>query len=652
MMTIRTGLLFILFTCSFIVQNTLAQEVVNRKSADDKAVKWFDKAVDDRKGSDFDSALKNIDKAIQEEPAWIDAYIEKATIQNTSGHPDEAISTLKNAVAIDSFYEPGILYSIARLYIDMQEYTKAEPWLSDYLHIAGNRVRERERLELVLRSLPWRAGAVAHPVDYQPENLGPPINTNMDEALPSFSVDGNTMVFTRRMHGQEDLYFSHAVESQWAEPGPMDFNTSRNEAAHTIAADGRTIIYTGCNLPDGYGSCDLYISILTGNGWSRPNNIGEPVNTPGWESQPSLSSDGSRLYFSSDRPGGYGGRDIWVASKDGNGEWQKPVVLDSIINTRGNEESPFLHFDGQTLYFMSNGHIGMGDYDLYLSRATAVGWTGPHNLGYPINTPGREGALTVHPNGIDAYYTSDKLNLHNHSLRKDADIYRFTLDEAIRPSPVTYVKGRVTDLTTDQPVAARVNVFPVNVDSSLLTKITRAGEEGNFIICLANGVDYGLHVTAPGYIFFSEQFRLTGHGEYSSRTLDVKLHPLPALAKTDINAEPVVLNNVYFAHGSSEIKPGSDPELRELLSLLRENPDLHLQLRGHTDSTGSPETNMELSQARADAIKYWLVDHGMEEDRLEAKGFGETTPVASNETEEGRRLNRRTEFIVIGNRTK
>ncbi|RZM02858.1 MAG: flagellar motor protein MotB, partial [Pedobacter sp.] len=295
---------------------------------------------------------------------------------------------------------------------------------------------------------------------FAPSNMGSNINSAALEYFPSLTIDGSNMIFTRRENSDEDFYETNYVNGQWtmATPLPGKINTNFNEGAQNISQDGEWLIFTGCNYPEGAGSCDLYIAYKTKSGnWTEPENLGPSVNTEAWESSPSFSPDKRDLYFASNRPGGYGGKDIWVTHRAVNGRWSKPENLGPVINTSGDEGCPFIHADNQTLYFNSNGHPGYGMTDLFLSRRTDSSWAVPENLGYPVNTIDDEGSLIVASDGKKSYYASD-----GGDTKGGLDLYSFELKESNRALKTSWVKGKVFDKKTSAGLPSSVELTEVN----------------------------------------------------------------------------------------------------------------------------------------------------------------------------------------------
>lgn len=364
-------------------------------------------------------------------------------------------------------------------------------------------------------------------------------------------------------------------------------------------------------------------------------NLGDKINTEFWETTPSLSPDKRTLYFTSNRPGGIGGADLYVSQMQANGKWGPAENMGPVLNSAGDEMAPFIHADNQTLYFTSSGHPGYGGADLFISRKQLDGsWSKPENLGYPINTIENDGSLAVAADGKTAYYSSNRSD-----SRGGLDLYTFELREDIRPYKTLYVKGNVFDAKTKQPVPATVELIDNSVNKSLM-KIQTDGS-GAYFITLPLGKDYTFSVNRKGYLYYTEQYSLSGKAADSTYQKDIALQPVT------LNST-FVFNNIQFATGSYQLLPISLVELDRLLLVLQENPTLKIQISGHTDNVGKPDDNLKLSDNRAKSVADYLISKGIGAGRLSWKGFGATQPIADNATETGRAKNRRTAFTITG----
>lgn len=631
-----------------------AQDYLTKKEATGKVKKLYEKASALNRAKKWDEALKMYDKVLAEDPSFIDIYLAKAAIQYDQKEYETAVETFQKALAIDSKYYPRALYQIALTELKLDRYASAAVHLNQFIEIGDKSNSLINRAQKYLANANFAAKAVQNPVPFKPILLNSNINTNDPEYLPALTADGQNLIFTRRVgHKQEDLFLSKLKDGVWQPAQPLSgINTpSGNEGTQSISADGRFIVYTVCER-----DCNLYYSFVgEEDRWSIPEDIGEPINTGAWDSQPSISSNGKALFFASERKGGQGGRDLWVSYIQSNGRWGIPQNLGPMINTPGDEASPFIHPDGQTLYFHSNGLPGMGGFDLYFSKLQPDGsWSEPINLGYPINTKANEGALIVSLDGTTAFFATDKKLTSNEleagtPLSGDADIYQFDLYPEVRPQPVTYVKGTVFDAITKTPLQAIAEIATLDEEDEIL-KI-RTNKDGSFLLCLTAGKDYSFNVNKKSYLFYSEHFALRESNNINDAyILDIPLIPIPtkeALAEVDL--QPVILKNVFFETGSAELLPQSRTELNKLKTLLDQNQQMSVQINGHTDNIGSEGDNLTLSEHRAKAVHDYLIAAGIAAERLSYKGFGEERPIATNDTEAGRQQNRRTEFVQIKN---
>ncbi|MBX6380917.1 MAG: OmpA family protein [Thermoflavifilum aggregans] len=587
----------------------------------------------------FIQAVGYLKLAVKEDSNFLDAWAQLGSIALQQKQYEEAAGDFQQVMRIDSLYDPRLYYPYAKSLAGLGNFAEAITYIRRYLQIPNLGSGETESGNRWLQhfEIGLQTQLQHHP--FEPHNLGDSINTSDPEYFPSLTVDGHILVFTRNLHNQnEDFYIStwDAADSQWHKAvnlGPP-VNTPENEGTGHISQDGRILIYAACNQPGGFGSCDIVYSVKTAHGWSDPINLGPNVNSRFWDSQPCLSPDNHDLYFVSNRPGGYGGSDIYVCHLQPDGTWSKPENLGPHINTPGDETSPFIHADNQTLYFASNGWPGIGDMDIFYSRRQPDGsWGKPVNLGYPINTIDHDGTLFVAADGKTAYFASDRFNGFG-----QLDIYSFILYPEARPIQTLYVKGEVYDSLTHQPLSASIDLIDVETDS-LITRI-QSDVNGHYLVTLPVGKIYAFHVSHPGYLFYSDQFSLVNQKAYQPYEVNIPLQPIQLHAR-------VVLKNIFFDFNKYDLKPESRPELDRLVQFLRDNPTLHIAIKGYTDSVGAASFNLVLSQHRAEAVMQYLIQHGIAASRLKAIGYGATQPVATNETEEGRALNRRVEFEII-----
>lgn len=634
-------LFLLLIVSSFFLQSR--SQGYDPLKVNHKAITIYMLAINKAQNGDYGSAIKMINESLKIEPNYLDAYLSLGGIYADLNDYQNSVSNFQKAFAIDSAFAQDyyLPYSISLAgcgrfqdALNAVNIFLSAPKLNDRSIKAGEFRKKTYQFAIDY--------AQSHPEKnyvFAPKNLGDSINTTDLEYFPSLTIDGKKMIFTKRIKNKESFYESDRVNGTWGKAYPLSGKINSDEfnvGAQNISQDGQWLVFTGCNFPQGEGSCDLYISYLTKNGWSEPQNLGRNVNSEFWESTPSLSPDKRDLYFSSSRPGGYGGRDIWVCHKTENG-WSQPENLGPEINTAGDESTPFIHADNQTLYFNSTGLPGYSEKpDLFVTRKQPDGkWSKPENLGYPINTIGDEGSMIVDADGKTAYYSSDKID-----SKGGLDIYTFELRKDLRPLKTLWTKGKVYDKKTGAGLPSTLLLTDVN--SQQIVSRLQTDEDGNYLVTLPVGKNYAFNVHRKGYLFYSQNFDMSSVSSDSVYNIDIPLEPI------EVNAK-VILKNVFFDTKKTDLKPESISELDNVVRLMNENPNMKILISGFTDNVGTPADNLKLSNGRALSVVNYLVAKGVKKDRLTYKGFGETNPVATNDTEEGRAINRRTEMRVVSN---
>ena len=628
---------YILIFCLLILR---AKGQYDPAKADKKAVKLYNlsqlQAGDDK----FLDGIESLKKAVAIDNRYEDAYLSMAGMYSELKNYQAAVDNYKIAKSIDSLYFIDYSLSYSINLAGLGKFQEALAAVKDFQSIPNlNESSMRlaaDRIKTYQFAIDYAAKNNVSSYKFEPRNMGDSINSKVSEYFPAISLDGNHLVFTRRVGDtNEDFYQSDRTANGWslAQPLAGNINSPSNEGALNISQDGQWLIFTGCNFENGFGSCDLFISYLTKNGWSSPENMGPNFNTEFWESAPSLSPDKRDLYFASNRPGGYGGNDIYVSHRE-NGRWSAPENMGPAINTAGDESAPFIHADNNTLYFTSNGLPGYGGDDLFVTRKTTNGeWSVPENLGYPVNTIENEGSLIVAADGKTAYYASDRAD-----SRGKLDIYTFELRNDLRPAKTIWVKGKVFDKKTGMGLPSSVELG--DLGSKKIVSKLQTDETGNYLTTLPTGKDYAFNVSRKGYLFFSENFMLSGLVADSVYEMDIALQPIEANAS-------IVLKNIFFDVNQYQLKPASQIELDDVVKMLKENPLLSIQINGHTDNAGKPADNLLLSENRAKSVVNYLKSKSIDPHRLSFKGYGDTLPVGSNATEAGRSQNRRTELKVL-----
>lgn len=613
----------------------------NENAVNPKARSLYNIGIDKSDNNQLPDAISYFNAALKIEPRFVEAMLSKAGVYGEMKDYKSSVENYEKAREIDSSYFKfyNLPYAINLAGIGkFEDALKAInifltiPTLNDVSVKAGN-----YRKRCFLFALDYKTKHSNSNYVFAPVNLGDSINTKESEYFPSLTIDGRELVFTRRVNNvNEDFFHAYSSNNKWSAAKPLEgnINTDRNEGAQNISQDGKWLVFTKCNDEQGYGSCDIFYSIITNNGWTEPKNIGNKINTEFWETQPCLSPDNRDLYFVSRQPDGYGGSDIYVSHRTTKG-WTVPENLGPTINTVGDESGPFIHADNQTLFFTSNGHPGYGGDDLFMSRKNPDGsWGTPVNLGYPLNTIDNEGSLFIASDGKTAFYAGDRFD-----TKGGLDIYTFELADDVRPFRTTWISGKVYDKKTNIGLPSAVEL--IDLQTKLLIAKVQTDEEGNYFITLPMGKDYAFNVNRKGYLFYSGNYSLSSVAPDTTFNVNIPLQPI------EVNAT-VVLKNIFFDVNKFDLKPASLIELDRIVDLLKDNPTVKLQINGHTDNSGNEKDNQALSLNRAKAVVSYIGSKGITADRLSFRGYGSVKPIADNKTEDGRSMNRRTEMQVIG----
>ncbi len=613
------------------------------KNASEKTKSSYKKAYQYLTQKDWVKTEKELLKIIKKDPNFVTSYLLMSDICLQKKDTAQAILHLNKAIEIAPDYDPRTYLSLARIAMNKADYSEAVIQADIFLTYSNAHKNLKKIAAKIKLDARYRPYALSHPVPFNPINLGENINSAARDYFPSITLH-NELVYTVQIDlgrgGQEDLYRSKKEADGWSKSEAMvSVNTPDNEGAQSISADGRLLVFTVCNRRGDFGSCDLYFSKKVNNQWTKPQNMGSAINTKNWESQPSIAPNSDAIYFVRGGARGSGNKDLYIVRLQEDGSWGKPQKIDE-LNTPYNESSPCIHPDGQTLYFSSAGHAGLGNLDLFVSRMQPNGqWGTPLNLGYPINTAAAEEALAVSLKGDVAYLASDREGGFG-----SLDIYSFELPQNVRPKPVTYIKGITKNAATGLPLSAFVEIIDLK-SKKRYTKLTTK-KDGQFTICLPLG-EYALNAHRPQYAFFSANYDLNQPKMLDKAyQLVANLQPINSTEKQKKH-EPIILENVFFETASAELKAISKVELDKLKDFLEENAALKIQLNGHTDNVGKEEDNLILSQKRAAAVREYLIQNGIAADRMTSKGFGESLPIQPNEEAKGRAKNRRTEFLII-----
>ena len=608
-----------------------------------KAVQLYEKAYEKASQGASKEAIALLQDATDADENYADAWLALAKLQSEQHNYSYSLICFRRALSIDINYFKPQLLSYAISLAGTGDFAKALEIINRYIDQVKptgaqleQALKRKKSFEFALQYEKDQAQEKDKTV-FAPKNLGASVNSKMAEYLPSQTIDGSQLFYTRRVETyNEDFFSSKRIKGgNWESATPLkgSLNTPQSEGAMMISQDGEWLVFTGCYRPDSYGGCDLYISYRTPQGWSAAKNLGPRINSDQWESQPCLSPDKRELYFASRRIGGYGGSDIYVSRLDDNGNWSDPVNLGPTVNSTADEQCPFIHADNQTLYFTSSYWQGYGDDDLFFVRKQVNGsWSTPVNLGYPINTIDREGTLFITADGKTAYYAGERKDSYG-----GLDLYSFEMKPANRPFETRWVSGTVIDKKTGKGIAATLELTDLTT-RQVISKV-KTDSLGHYLLTLPTGRDYAFTVNQRGYLFNSDQYFLKNGITDSTVEKNIVLQPLEQNAS-------IILRNIFFETNLFELSPVSITELDKLVALLNENPSLKIEISGHTDNVGKAETNLILSDNRAKAVVDYLIRNKIDPKRLTAKGYGLTKPIADNATEEGRAKNRRTEMKI------
>lgn len=628
----------------FLVTAMAAAGQTALSTTNKKAIELYTLADNYRVHGQYREALDLLNQAIAKDANFVEAYFRQGIIlKAVRDYPQSSkVFLIGLSMTQDPKKQKGFFYELGENYLLEGNYAKAQDLLDRYLESEILNKPKMEQAMLWKRNAQFAMRNKKVNTEFQPRRLSDTVNAYAMQYFPVMTADEQELIFTRRVGGgqndDEDLVVCRKdSRGRWLPPASISpqINSPMNEGTCTISADGRHLIFTSCIGRRGYGSCDLFESRKVGEEWSRPVNLGPEVNSPAWESQPSLSSDGRTLYFVSDRRGGIGNKDIYVSYKLENGRWTKAENLGPNINTAYDEISPFIHVNGRTLFIASNGKPGFGGYDIYRSEYENGVWSDAENFGSPVNNHEDQFSLFITRDGQRGFYSHEDNQKVNSSM-----LFEMQVPEEMRLKyKSNYVKGIVRDAQTKAPLGARVELF--NINKNELTSVVQADSvSGEYLIVLTQGADYALYVSHPGYLFKSLNFNYEVQELMTPVALDVLLDPAKAGASA-------VLNNIFFDLNKYDLKEKSVTELEKVVRFLTENPALRIEIGGHTDNIGTAAYNLQLSQKRAQAVTAYLVAHGIESARLTQKGYGAEKPLVPNDSEENRQINRRIEFRLL-----
>ena len=615
-------------------QNQLCPGTENKK-----AQRHLEDAREARKRKkSFDEIRALLDKAILEDSSWAEPWKYLAELSSFHRKPEVQREAYIRYLNLCPDSEPEFYYKLGLQYFESREYDAAIRSFESYLDFI--KVKEENLADAKLRI--QRARLMKNPVPFNPE-LVRDISTADPEYLAVISPDQELCFFTRRFDEEKRGSLTAASVEKFmiakkngeyfskGEPMPPPFNksSSNNEGGASVSIDNKHLYFT----VNRNGNFDIYYSDEIKGKWTEPKSIGEQVNDPKqWDSQPCISPDGRTLYFASFRDSVNKTSDLFVTrKKDGN--WGKPEPL-AALNTPGNEKTPFLHPDNITLYFSTDGLPGMGGYDIYFSRLKDGKWSAPENIGYPINTEADEIGFFVSTDGKHGYYSSNSLKGSG-----GYDIYSFDLPETAKPNKVLFIKGELKSDSVGAPFNVQIALKNTLTDESM--EVDYDTITGRYASVVRFDQDYIMTVKKQGYAYNSAYFSQTDSLLQSPRTINMEVR------KNEIG-KAYRLNNILYEKNSADLRHQDSIIIRDFTGYLKDNPRITVAIHGHTDSDGNDNDNLQLSEARARSVYNLIIQSGIDMKRVTYKGYGETTPVADNQTFEGRSLNRRTEFLITG----
>ncbi|WP_245882799.1 OmpA family protein [Hymenobacter chitinivorans] len=619
-------------------------------SSNTKAKNLYDKAQAQAKERQFDKAIETLTTLNQKFPSLGEPYIMKGSLLKAMGENRGAYEAYRDGLSKIPLDPARSLdyYTLADLAMSFGDYTTAGDNYKRFVKTAPKGQRFVFRAQRQLLNCEFAVKAMANPVGIEPTRLPEPMNTFRYQYFPALTADNRFLLYTARatVQSNEDLFIAKQnKDGSLSNPVPISpaINTSYNEGAGTISGDGKTLVFASCDRPNAVGNCDLYISRRTGNSWSKPQNLGRNVNSVEWDSQPTLSADGRTLYFTSTRRGGKGQEDLYVTTLQDNGSWSVAKNLGEPVNTPGKDMAPFIHASGTTLYYVTDGLVGMGGLDVYRCELqTGNKWSDPLNLGYPLNTFENEASLFITSDNRRGFCSRSRAPEVGMKAERDRPVELFAFEV---PPPVkaretsTYTQGRVFDATTKKPIQADVQLYDLLTDE-LTQYVTSDSENGDYTVVLNEGRQYAMYAVADKYLMKSLSFDYSDKRAFDPLTLDIYLEPVRA-------GRSIVLNNLFFDTNEYELKPTSRTELNRLIQFMRQYQDVQVEVSGHTDDVGADADNITLSQNRARSVYNYLVEHGVKATRLRYKGYGETKPLVANDTDAHRQQNRRIELKIL-----
>lgn len=634
-------ILFILFIPFVIVaQDNCEQSIANSTK------KLYEKAQEAAQKRQYGKAFSLLEKVIVEKNDYANALFLYGQLKMQKKYFEQAQDLMIRGLSVCPNYSEEIYWLIASMAYEEKNYQRAAEFYQSYLRFINLDEEKKQLAQLRWDEARFFMEVYEMPVPFDPQSVVG-ISTEADEYLSILSPDNDIAFFTRRKKKQEigmlreetvEEFMFSSKKNQGFSKGelmPKPFNLYDNEGGASLTIDNNELFLTICDPVNGYNNCDIYHTKRIDSLWMPLEKLLFPVNkSDTWESQPTISADGKTLLFSSIRPGGKGGSDIYSVQRKSNGSWGKLTSLS--INTEGDEKSPFLHPDGQTLYFSSDGYLGLGGLDVYfVKKDTSGNWGEPQNIGYPINSEANDLGLFVSTDGKTAYFSSNKLK-----GKGGWDLYHFPLYKEARPERVLFLKGEVLDEFGDPLIASSISLR--SVKGNELKEIEVDSQTGRYVaaVVLEKDEDVILTVEDDFYAFNSQYISSEDKVFEKPTTLNFDMKEMR-------EGEAIRINNIFFETDSFSLNSQAKNVLISFASFLNKRITVRVAIHGHTDNVGINEDNLLLSKKRAKSVHDFLIQNGISSDRLRYKGFGSQKPIDSNEHVEGRANNRRTEFYIL-----
>jgi outer membrane protein OmpA-like peptidoglycan-associated protein len=634
------GILFLLLVFSVQAQTY--------SIVDGRAIKLFEEAGQLTLARQYDQALEKYQAAIAREASFLEAYIKMAQLLMTQGKLEEAEKiALQGKNRLQGKNATRKLagdfgWFFTNYYLKLGQYKEAINEFGLVENLVDDQFKKTIYFIDMVKQIDFLKTHIQDVKSVQKERLANPLNGFQLQYFPVLTADGEQILFTKRdgikNTDKEDIYTSYLDSAGvWSSPVSISqtVNSIYNEGTCTVTADGNVLIYTSCDAPDSFGSCDLFISRKKNGIWQSPTNMGIKVNSSNWDSQPSLSADGRILFFSSNRKGGFGGNDIWYSVLQEDQSWAQAKNLGSVINTPKDEISPFMFFNNELLFFASNGHLGFGGMDIFISKVEGGEFQNPENLGLPINDQLDQVALFITAQKDYAYYTE----LVTNSISKDRSLlYRFKFPQDIYLGENLLVTGgKVFNSKTNEPIEAKLSLVSLSNDSTLY-EFRSDGKTGEFLMLYPEESVSGLYVEKQGYL--PKIYNVERDSIRNVKNLRVEMVPIS-------RGEEFVFENIFFEFDRYELKSDSFSSLKRLSNFMKENPQVRILISGHTDNVGNSSYNLQLSLQRAKRVQDYLFQQGFDSSRVEVEGKGDKNPMVPNSTLENQALNRRISIQIL-----